>query len=131
MPGGGAEGRDAARSRLRDKIRRKRAIRQGECPGGAEEGDGVAHTLDERTSRHTAADPHPDVQDMLLRLAGDDPAMMRIVHEVIKDPRQAMSAVGALKKLAPTMQDASCDGPEEEEGLPEGLVPDIPGPGPP
>jgi len=118
----GERSKAEAREELRKAIRAKGAARRGFGARAVE----------------TSVRDDTTLQDMLMELAGDDPAVMRMAHEALKDPLGAQRVSRSLsKKLGEATQSLDVDAPptvdatptvdveqggEEEEGLPECML---------
>ena len=88
------EDRDAARARLKQRIREKRNER-----GGAEPSENK-------------------LQNLLLNVAGNDAEMMRVVQETLKNPSKMLQTLNVPSN---SKTETSVSPEEEDEDLPESL----------
>ena len=70
---------------------------------------------DKRNNRGTASAP-PSMQDMLLKLAGDDPQVLRLAQQAMQNPTQVADMLKSLTTTPPTH-----DEDDEDEDVPESL----------
>lgn len=70
---------------------------------------------DKRNTRGTASAP-PSMQDMLLKLAGDDPQVLRLAQQAMQNPTRVADMMKSLTTPPPTQ-----DEDEEDEDVPESL----------
>ena len=87
------------REELRARLREKRHAARG---GGA--------------SGRVARDAHAAAEAAVLRVAGDDPQMLRLAHGVLRDPDALLRAARGAPAAPPPP--AAVAEEEEEEGLP-------------
>lgn len=97
---------DLKRKKLREALRRKKEVRTGGGGGGGGRPADVA-------------------QQTALSLAGDDPQLMKLVTETMKDPRATAAMLKDLKTISanPELLAPPSRGVEDEDDEEEGLPP--------
>lgn len=58
----------------------------------------------------------PSMQDMLLKLAGDDPQVLRLAQQAMQNPTQVADMMKTLTAMPPTQEED-----DEDEDVPESL----------
>ena len=103
--------KEELRRRLRNKIQTKNAARTNQ----------VDATANQKTA--TAADKLATAQNALMAVAGDDPELLRIAQDLMKNPRKAAEQLNTYKTLevtagAPQELDHKPDDDDSEEEAP-------------